>query len=57
MGETPEKMYCLAAVLLSLAIAAVVLRVYARRITKISLGWDDYMIFLALVGDFLERSC
>ena len=50
MGQTPGEMYALAVVLTLLAIAAVLLRLYARRITKQSLEWDDYMIFPALVG-------
>ena len=50
MGETPGKMYALAVVLTLLAIAAVLLRIYARRITKQRLAWDDYMMFPALVG-------
>ena len=50
MGESPGKMYALAVVLTLLAIAAVLLRLYARRITKQRLEWDDYMIFPALVG-------
>ena len=50
MGESPGKMYALAVVLTLLAIAAVLLRLYARRITKQRLEWDDYMIFSALVG-------
>ena len=50
MGETPGKMYALAVVLTLLAIAAVLLRLYARRITKQRLEWDDYMMFPALVG-------
>ncbi len=50
MGETPGKMYALAVTLTLLAIAAVLLRLYARRITKQRLEWDDYMVFPALVG-------
>ena len=50
MGESPGEMYALAVVLVLLAIAAVLLRLYARRITKQRLEWDDYMIFPALVG-------
>ena len=50
MGETPGKMYALAVVLTLLAIAAVLLRIYARRITKQRLEWDDYMVFPALVS-------
>ena len=50
MGESPGKMYALVVVLTLLAIAAVLLRLYARRITKQRLEWDDFMIFPALVG-------
>ena len=49
MDESPGKMYALAAVLSILATVAVVLRFYARRIKKVSLSWDDYLIVLALV--------
>ena len=49
MGETPGKMYALATVLTLLAIVAVLLRLYARRIKKAILTWDDYLIFFALV--------
>ena len=50
MGESPGKMYALASVLTILAIVTVVLRFYSRRIKKIRLSWDDYLITLALVG-------
>ena len=50
MGESPGKMYALATVLTVLAMVAVTLRLYARRITKQRLEWDDCMIFLALVS-------
>lgn len=42
-------MYALASVLTILAIVAVILRFYARRIKKIRPSWDDYLIVLALV--------
>lgn len=48
--ETPGKMYALAAVLSILAIVAVVLRFYAKRLLKNSrVEVDDYMILPALV--------
>lgn len=50
MGETPGKMYALATVLTILPAVAVVLRIYARKIKKAILGWDDYLIIFALVG-------
>ena len=49
MDETPGKMYALAIVLTVLAILAVALRFYARRIKKVATAWDDYMILPALV--------
>ena len=52
MAETPGKMYALASVLTVLAILAVILRFYSRRIKKVSASWDDYLIVLALVGLF-----
>ncbi len=48
--ETPGKMYALAAVLSVLAIVAVVLRFYSRRLLKTArIEMDDYMILPALV--------
>ena len=52
MAETPGKMYALAFVLTVLAIVAVFLRFYSRRIKKVGASWDDYLIVLALVGLF-----
>ena len=49
MGETPGKMYALATVLTLLAVVAVLLRLYARKIKKAILSWDDYLIVFALV--------
>ena len=49
MGETPGKMYALATALTLLAIVAVLLRLYARKIKKTVLTWDDYLIIFALV--------
>lgn len=49
MDESPAKMYALATVLTILAIVAVMLRLYARRIKKLRPSWDDYLVILALV--------
>ena len=49
MDESPGKMYALATVLTILAIVAVVLRFYARRIKKVRPSWAEYLIVLALV--------
>lgn len=38
------------------ATAALVLRLVARRITKVSLWWDDFMCMGAYVCDFTVRS-
>ena len=48
--ETPGKMYALAGVLSALAILAVILRFYSRRLLKAaSIGIDDLLILPALV--------
>ena len=52
MEESPGKMYALAIVLTFLAMLAVALRFYARRIKSAGLAWDDYMILPALVHEF-----
>ena len=50
IAETPGKMYALAAVLSVLAIVAVILRFYSRRLLKTArIEMDDYMILPALV--------
>ena len=49
MAESAGKMYALATVLSILAIVAIMLRFYARRIRRTALSWDDYTILLALV--------
>lgn len=49
MSETPGKMYALAVVLSLLAIAATVLRFYARYIKKAGYSWDDMVLLPALV--------
>lgn len=47
-------MYALATVLSILAIVAIMLRFYAKRIKQTALSWDDYAILLALVRHFLQ---
>ena len=54
MEESPGKMYALAVVLTLLAMLAVALRFYARRIKSAGLAWDDYMILPALVHAFFS---
>lgn len=57
ISETPDKTYALAAVLSVLAIVAVILRFYSRRLLKTaSIEIDDYMILPALVCQTLQ-SC
>ena len=54
ISETPGKMYALAAVLSVLAVVAVILRFYSRRLLKAGkIGLDDYMTLLALVYQIL----
>ena len=55
--ETPEKMYALATILMLLALAAVMLRLYARRIKKAKFAWDDYLIIIALAFTFATGVC
>lgn len=50
MVESPGKMYALATTLTLLAIVAVILRFWARRIKDVRLSWDDYLIALASVN-------
>lgn len=57
MGETPGKMYALATVLSILAIVAVTLRFYSRRIKKVSPSWDDFSVVLALVSTIATGVC
>lgn len=49
MAESPGKMVALAIVLSILAVVAVLLRFYARRIKGTECAWDDYLILPALV--------
>lgn len=57
MGESLGKMYALATVLSILAIVAVVLRFYARRIKEVRPSWDDCLIVLALVSTIGTAVC
>ena len=52
MADSAGMMYALATVLSVLAIVAVILRFYARRVKHIALSWDDYAILPALVRHF-----
>ena len=56
MTESAGKMYALATILSIWAVVAIMLRFYARRITRTALAWDDYTILLALVRQF-QTSC
>ena len=50
-------MYALATVLTLLAILAIILRFWARRVKKVRPSWDDYLIVFALVlSDVAYRS-
>lgn len=49
MAESPGKMYAIATVMTLLAMTAIGLRFYARRIKQTKLMWDDYMILPAMV--------
>jgi len=42
-------LYASAVICIILAFVAVFLRLYARRLKRQALGWDDYMIIVALV--------
>lgn len=42
-------LYISDAICLFVAIMAVILRIYARRLKQQILGWDDYLIIIALV--------
>ncbi|KAI4091471.1 MAG: hypothetical protein L6R37_007734 [Teloschistes peruensis] len=57
MLETPGKMYALAAVLSFLAIAATVLRFYARYIKKAGYSWDDMVLLPALIFTIATAVC
>ena len=50
MGESPGQYIAVTTFLLVLALAAIVLRLCARRLKKVGLGWDDYTILLAMVS-------
>ncbi|KAL8956506.1 MAG: hypothetical protein Q9193_005994 [Seirophora villosa] len=48
MGDIPGVIYAIAILFSLLAIAATVLRFYARSIKKVGISWDDYAIIPAL---------
>ena len=52
MADSAGMMYALATIMSILAIVAVMLRFYARRIKQTALSWDDYVILPALVCHF-----
>ena len=52
MADSAGMMYALATVFSILAIVAIMLRFYARRIKQTALAWDDYVILPALVRHF-----
>lgn len=49
MGDIPGVIYAIAILFSLLAIAATVLRFYARSIKKVGISWDDNAIIPALV--------
>lgn len=57
MVESPGKMYALATTLTLLAIVAVILRFWARRIKDVRLSWDDYLIALASISTIGTGVC
>ena len=56
LNETrgPEVVWSLS-ILLAIATVAVGLRIWARRISKLSFGIDDWLIFVALVSSTLAH--
>ncbi|KAG6993785.1 hypothetical protein G7Y79_00051g087050 [Physcia stellaris] len=57
MAESPGKMVALAIVLSILAVVAVLLRFYARRIKGTEFAWDDYLIVPALAFTIATAVC
>ncbi|KAL2058302.1 hypothetical protein ABVK25_001028 [Lepraria finkii] len=57
MSNLAGVMYALAVILTFLAVVAVLLRFYARRIKKATIACDDYLIFLALVFTVATGIC
>ncbi|KAL8644590.1 MAG: hypothetical protein Q9210_007177 [Variospora velana] len=53
MGDIPGVIYAIAILFSLLAIAATVLRFYARSIKKVGVSWDDYAIIPALYAVWL----
>ena len=53
MVQSPGQTVGVTTFLTVLASTAIVLRFCARRLKKVGLGWDDYMILLAMVSSFL----
>lgn len=49
MSETPQKELALGVVFSILPIPFVALRFYTRRRCRLELGWDDWLIVIALV--------
>ena len=50
MDESPGKMYALTAVFMIIALIAVPLRFYTRRLQSMQLGLDDWLMLPALVS-------
>lgn len=48
-GQSPGAMYALVTIMTLLAMVAIGLRFYARRIKQTRLMWDDYMMLPAMV--------
>lgn len=48
-GQSPGAVYALVTIMTLLAMVAIGLRFYARRIKHTKLMWDDYMILPAMV--------
>ena len=55
--ETPGKMYALAIILTVLAVIAIALRLFARRLKKGKLCWDDYLILFAFAFTLATAIC
>ena len=49
LGEAPTVIVTVTVALGVIAIAAVTLRLYCRKLQKVTLGGDDYCIIIALV--------
>lgn len=53
MGQSSGEVIALAIVFPLLALFVVSLRVWARRVKKQLLAWDDYLIFIAMASNNL----